>query len=116
MIRHLRNGTVIECIETGSRVTLPDGTVVLGTPHDTDEYRATARRIEYGDDAMAMARAHDPLHAVLCDWLNLPDSPALRRSAGLDGDATIAAAEEDAVLSLQRFCRLAGVNLFVAED
>lgn len=33
--------------------------------------------------------------------------------AGLDSDSDLAGAEEDAIMSLQRFCRLAGVKLFV---
>jgi hypothetical protein len=34
---------IIEILPRGSRVTLPSGDVVLGVPHDTDSYRATAR-------------------------------------------------------------------------
>lgn len=113
MRRTLRNGTVIECLEHGSRVTLPGGAVVLGLPHDTGDYRATAERLGYGDDLVGLARDHDPAHAWLCDVVGLPDSPALRRAAGLGGDPDVAAAEEGAVLSLQYFCRLAGVRLFV---
>jgi hypothetical protein len=109
----LRNGTLIERWAWGSRVRLPDGAVVLGAPQHTDDYYATANRLGYGDDVVGMARDHDPAHAALCDWLGMADSVALRISAGLGGDPVTASAEEDAVLSLQRFCKLAGVKLFV---
>jgi hypothetical protein len=112
----LRNGTLVERLPWGSRVTLPNGTVVLGAPHETESYRETAQRLGYGDDVLQLARDHDPLHAVLADWLNLPDSPALRVAAGLDGPSALAGADEDVVMTLQRFCRLAGVKLFIDAD
>lgn len=112
----LRNGTLIERPAWGSRVTLPDGSVVLGAPHDTESYRETARRLGYGDDVVQLAREHDPLHVWLCDALGLPDSPALRVSAGLDADNELAQAEEGAVMGLQEFCRKAGVKLFLDVD
>jgi hypothetical protein len=115
MRKALRNGTVIEMLLTGTRVILPDGSLVFGEPHDSEQYRETARRCGYGDDTLALCRDHDPCHAILCDWLGLPDSPALRAAIGLDADPVVAAAEEDAVLSLQRFCRAAGVKLFIEE-
>lgn len=113
MRRRLRNGTIIEVLPTGSRVTLPDGAVVLGEPHDSASYRLTAHEHGYGEDTLRMAQEHDPLHAALCDWLGLHDSSALRLAAGGEADPTVAAAEERAVLSLQHFCRLAGVQLFI---
>jgi hypothetical protein len=94
---------------------LSTGEIVVGEPHDTDSYRATARRLGYSDDTMAMAQDHDPLHARLCAWLGLADSFALRCAAGLRADDEISRAEEDAVLSVQRFARLAGVRLTSCE-
>lgn len=106
----LTNGTVVEVLLTGSRIMLPGGEVVEGEPQDTDSYRATADRLGY-DTTLAMCQDHDPLHALLCDWLGLPSSFALRVAAGLDAESPLARAEEDAVLALQRFMRLAKVAL-----
>jgi hypothetical protein len=106
----LGDGTAIDRIEEGSRVTLPCGAVVEGRPHQTASYRATATRLGYGSDTGAMCRDHDPLHAILCDWLGLT-SQALRQAAGLPFDGEIAAAEEEAALAVQRFLRLAGAAL-----
>lgn len=115
MRRVLRNGTIIEVLPTGSRVTLPNRTIIVGAPHDTDEYRKTAEHLGYGDDTLALCQEHDPLHAWLCDVLGLPDSPALRVAAGIDAPNAMATSEERAVLSVQEFCRKAGVKLFVEE-
>lgn len=107
----LANGTVVERPFDGSRVILPGGAVVEGRPHDSDSYRATAERLGYGTDTRGMCRDHDPLHALLCDWLGLSTSHALRQAAGLDSNAELAAAEEEAALAVQRFMRLAGAAL-----
>jgi hypothetical protein len=107
----LRNGTLVEVLPTGSRITLPNGAVVDGAPHDTDEYRATAERLGYGADALALCQDHDPLHAWIADALGLPDSFALRCAAGLEKESELSAAEECAVLALQRFMKLASVGL-----
>ena len=90
-----------------SRVVLSCGTVVEGVPHDTDEYRATARELGYGDDTEAMCRDHDPLHQALCRWLGFTDSFALRCAASLRDEDEISAAEEAAVMAVQRFWQLA---------
>jgi len=104
---------IIEVLPTGSRVTLADGTVVLGAPHDTDEYRKTTERLGYGTDTLAMCQDHDPLHALLAVWLGIPVSYSLLYAAGRldDGDAVKAAAEEEAVLAVQRYMRLVGGRL-----
>lgn len=106
-----RNGTVIEVTEGGSRVTLPDGTVIEGNPQPDDEYRDTAEWLGYGGDTLAMCRDHDPLHALLTDWLGLPASFSLRVAAGLDQPNALAGLEEEAVLALQKFVRAAGLHL-----
>lgn len=94
----------------GTTIVLPCGVVVEGRPHDTAGYAATARDLGYGDDVLAMCRDHDALHAALADWIGV-ESFALREAAGLDGDPVIAAAEESAVLAVQRWMSLAGGRL-----
>lgn len=97
--------------EHGTTVTLADGSVVEGRPHDTDAYRATARDLGYGEGpeaALAMCRDHDALHARLCEWLGIPESYSLRQAAGLPVDAELAAIEEAAVMAAQRLLVMAG--------
>lgn len=106
-----RSGSTIEILPEGSRITLSCGTVVEGRPHDTDSYRAMARELGCGDDTLAMCREHDPLHAMLCDWLGLGESLSLLCAAGLRAEDEISAAEETAVLAVQRFIRLAGGSI-----
>lgn len=110
MKQTLTNGTVVEILATGSRIVLPDGEVVEGAPQDTDSYRATADRLGY-NTILAMCQDHDPLHALLCNWLGLPSSYALRVAAGLDTESPFSRAEEEAVLAVQRFMRLTKVAL-----
>lgn len=109
----LRNGTVVEILPDGTRVTLPSGEVVPGAPHNTASYRDTAQRLGYGGDVLALCHDHDPLHCLLADWLGLPGSYSLKHAAGtLDpADRDKADAEEDAVLAVQRFIRIAGASL-----
>lgn len=116
-MRHtLRNGTIVEVVETGSRIILPDGTIVFGEPHNSESYRETARRLGYGEDVLLLCQEHDQAHAWLADAIGLKESPALRVSVGGPGDPALVAADEDATLSLQRFCRAAGVKLFLEAD
>jgi hypothetical protein len=107
----LRNGTVISILPNSALVRLPGGAIVRSRPQKTGAYRATAFRLGYGDDTLALCHQHDPLHAILCSWLGLPDSFALRCAAGLDNENELSAAEEAAVLAVQRFMRVAGVGL-----
>jgi hypothetical protein len=102
-----RNGTIAEPTLYGARVRLPNGAVILSTAQDNADYRATARRLGYGDDAIAMARDHDRFHAWLADKLGLPASYSMRAVAGQlpEADRELAALEEAAVMSLQEFCR-----------
>jgi hypothetical protein len=100
----------IEVLPAGTRITLPGGEVVYGAPIDSNKYRATARDLGYGDDTLAMCRDHDPTHAALCEWLDVP-SHALREAAGLPRDAKLALLEEAAVLAVQKFMRAAGASL-----
>lgn len=107
----LSNGTLVAITATGSAIGMPCGAVIPGEPHNTDEYRATALSLGYGGDTLAMCRDHDPLHAMLCDWLGLPESYALREAAGLPTDPRLAQMEEAAVIAVQRFMRRAGGRL-----
>jgi hypothetical protein len=91
-------------VPTGSRVILPTGEIIEGAPIDSDDYRATARDLGYGEDTLAMCQEHDPLHARLCNWLGV-ESHALRHAAGLPHDARLATLEEAAVLAVQKFTR-----------
>lgn len=100
--------------DEGSIITLPCGAVVESNPHDTDEYRATARSLGYGegpDAALRMAQEHDVLHCRLVEWLGIPESFSLRVAVGLGADPELARIEEAAVLAVQRLMRRAGGRL-----
>lgn len=57
-----------------------------------------------------MSRAHEVTHSLLAHWLGLPESPTMRGVA--DGSYWPEwEAEEAAVLGVQRFARMAGVDL-----
>lgn len=112
MQRRLRNGTLIECLAVGSRVTLPDGAVVEGAPHDTDAYRATSERLGYGDDTLQLCRDHDPLHAIVAAVFGLGASYSLAVAAGLRPADALSSAEEEVVLAVQKFVRLCAVSIF----
>jgi hypothetical protein len=111
MARRLQNGTWVSSTLEGSLVMLPDGRRILGLPQGTDEQAATAKRLGYGDDVLQMVRDHDPLHAMLCDLLGLPTSYALSTDPGEAGEREWA--EEEAVLAVQKFMRLAGGRLLL---
>lgn len=88
------------------RTTLPGSGQVMAAPEATEEYRARARALGYGDDIMAMCREHEILHSLLACWLGLPESPVLARlAAGNPMDREEMEPEEAAVLALQRLCR-----------
>lgn len=105
------NGTVLELHPDGLTVSrLPGVGVVEARPHDDDEYRARAVALGYGADTLAMSRDHELVHSLLAGWLGLPESPTLRGVA----DQRFWPhwqAEEAAVLGVQRFARMAGVDL-----
>jgi hypothetical protein len=88
---------------------LPAGKVPA-VPQDNDEYRARAEALGYGDDTALMSREHEIGHALLAVWLGQPYSPTLF------GVATGQHwphwhDEEAAVLALQRYARVLGVDL-----
>jgi hypothetical protein len=101
-----RNGTAVEIHDWGSRVILPGGRIVLGAPQGTAEQAATARELGYQGGALAMVCDHDPLHALLTDWLGFPVSFSLS-----GGDPVAAADEEAAVMAVQKLMRRHGGRL-----
>lgn len=104
MIREtLLNGLLVQVDDKGHTRISRLGCDRAGAPEGTEGQAATARELGYGDDVAAMVADHDPLHARLCDWLGLADSEAL-----FGGRPEVAAAEEAAVLAVQKFMRLAG--------
>jgi hypothetical protein len=96
---------------TGSITTLPSGEQIPATPHDTDGYRATAREHGYGADTTLLCQEHDLTHVALAAWLGLPVSPTLQAVA--DGrEWEHAWIEEAAVLAVQRYARVMGLDLW----
>lgn len=108
---HWRGGTKQTIGPSWVVTRLPGGAEIHAHPDGTPEQAATAHALGYGADVAALTRDHDVLHAALAAWLGLPASYALRQTAGGDVSADLAAAEEAAVLALQRFIRLAGLTL-----
>ena len=104
------DGTAVTIGKSETLITLPCGATVPGAPHDADDYRATAERLGYGEDTLAMCLDHDPLHAMLCDWLGVT-SHALRQAVGLPHDELLALLEENAVIAVQQLMRRAGGQL-----
>lgn len=45
----------------------PDGTIAFGVPQDTDDYRATAKNLGYGDDTWLMTVEHELMHTALAE-------------------------------------------------
>lgn len=107
-----RNGTVIEIGNAFTRIILNSGRVVTGAPQQNEEQRATARELGYGEDTALMVEEHDPMHALLCDWLGL-ESLTLKDVAGeLPAERkALVWLEEDAVLAVTKFMRAAGGRL-----
>lgn len=99
--RKLSNGTEVRVFKTWTEVVLPSGVLVSGVPEGNDRQDETAENLGY-DNALQMVLDHDPLHALLCDWLGLSTSFALENP-----DSEIAWLEEKAVLAVQEFMRKA---------
>lgn len=93
---------------------LPDGQQIFAMAQDTDEYRATAERLGYGEDTCRMSRDHELTHSALAALLGLPESPTLGRVARGEGDSTLTGLEENAVLAIQAFANAAGIDLLAA--
>lgn len=104
-------GTSVSLEGWGSVTTLPDGRTIQAAPQAGEDYAATARRLGYGADVLAMCHEHDALHAALAALLGLPVSPVLSTVAGVPiGDAVQHGLEEDAVLAVTRWARSLGVE------
>jgi hypothetical protein len=92
----------------------PTGSIVIiGEPHDTDEYRNMAYRLGYGDDTLGMCQDHDPLHIALCKWLGLQTSFSMLSAVGRlsEDQEHLARFEEEAVLAVQKLIRHAGLKV-----
>lgn len=92
------------------RTILPTGEIVHAIAHHDESYAATARRLGYLDVEM-LNRDHDLVHSLLAHWLGMPCSPALQAAASGARDTELTGAEEDAVMAIQRFANLAGIDL-----
>lgn len=84
--------------------------MVLAEHEEQPGQAETAAGLRY-PDAQSMNRDHDLMHSLLAHWLGLPASPTLIQVADGQFGSDIAAAEEAAVLAVQRFANLAGVDL-----
>ena len=62
------------------------GGATYGYPPDTDDFRASAQALGYGDDTYWHMVEHDALHSLTCEWLDDAESLCLRRQAD-DRDA-----------------------------
>lgn len=103
--------TLVQRLVDGSRVVFADGARLDGFPIDDAGYRATALELGYGDDTLALCLDHDMTHVAMCHWLGI-DSPALNQTCrGTASNGELQSAEEAAVLAIQRFARLAGIDL-----
>jgi hypothetical protein len=85
-----------------------DGTRVPAAPQETDEYRATALALGYGDDVWRMCREHEIAHTTLMQSLGLMYSPTLWAVAhGAHGTIPNSpgemGAEEELVLAYQKW-------------
>jgi hypothetical protein len=104
-------GTRIEISDDHTRITLPDGSVINGSPEDTDHYRDNALRAGYGADVMQFCIDHELSHVALAQWLH-SISPTLEFVGnGGDYDFALRELEEDVVLALQRYTRAMNINL-----
>jgi hypothetical protein len=106
----LRSGGRIDIYDTWTRVTLPSGHAVHAIPLPEQQFE-TAERLGYGSDVVAMTRDHDPLHALLADWLGLRQSYSLTYATGELAHAGAATLEEEVVMALQRFIRALGLGV-----
>lgn len=97
--------TVIELYDDGTTITrFLDGTSVPAQAQDTDEYRARAQALSYGDDTAAMSRDHEILHTLLPVLMGKRRSNVLWTVAH-DIRGFSSWQEESMVLALQQYCR-----------
>jgi hypothetical protein len=101
----------VEFFPDSTRITLHDGATICGMPEDTDSYRETAAEHGYRDDTLRLCQEHELTHVALAHILGLAESPTMRMVASGNGHQRLANIEEAAVLALQRFANVVGVNL-----
>jgi hypothetical protein len=98
--------TIVEN-QLGVTTWMGDGKRVPACPEDTPAYRATALRLGYGSDTLAMCRDHEMLHNWLCHALGLRESLVMRALAnGESAEGELLGLEEEAVMAVQRFARV----------
>jgi hypothetical protein len=80
-----------------------NGDPIPAVPHDTEDYRARAKALGYGDDVMAMCREHEFLHSALAELLSDegPSPTLLGVNTGKPWPHW--SIEEAAVLAVQRY-------------
>lgn len=103
--------TTVHFVANLTVTTLPDGQEIIAAAQDNDAYRATAKRLGYGDDTLRMSRQHETAHVWLAHVLGLHESPVMRSVAAETGASDLTNAEEDVVCALARFANLAGADL-----
>lgn len=105
-----RFGRVLVELHDGWTVTkLPNGREVHALHAEQPGQAATAARL--GCSVEDMNRTHDLIHSLLAHALGLECSPALGAVAASLPSTALHAAEEEAVLAVQRFAFMAGVRL-----
>lgn len=109
-------GGVVELHASGLTTTRYPGLApVDAVAQDSDEYRARALALGYGDDTALMSREHEMSHHLLARLLGLPCSPTMRgialHATGIGPYWPAWGKEEAAVLALQAYARAAGVSL-----
>lgn len=106
----LRHGVLVRVFdgEHYLETQFPDGTRVPAAPQDSDQYRATAAALGYGEDLWRLCREHEIAHTTLMQTLGLRYSPTLWAVAhGAHGKIPNSpgemAAEEKLVLAYQEW-------------
>jgi hypothetical protein len=106
----IKLGKVQVRVTTEETVTRFEGGKVCRAFH-APQYGQHAMAEELGyESAEAMNREHDLAHSLLSYWLGLPYSPTLYGQA-IGRPSAFWREEEAAVLSLQRFARIMGIDL-----
>jgi hypothetical protein len=110
----LRFGDVSVEIHNGYTVTrFPNGKELHAAHAPQPGQEKTALELGYGDDIEAMNRDHDMLHSMLCYMLGLKCSVTLRNVAMKLPTEDVQFHEEEAVLAVQRFAKLMGIDLML---
>lgn len=84
------------------------GAILVSEHSEQPGQKVTAEKL--GMSVEKMNQTHDLTHSLLANWLGLPNSPTLKAVA--KGNIFLHnAAEEEAVLAIQKFANLMGVDL-----